>query len=106
MKIVLCERMLYNVGLGLLLALNYIVEGFLMYGVYLLIDSWIVTGQETLWWIFWVLFFMFIRLVATAEHLVKFDFHYYTIGRVIATIGYSIAWLIKKIPISVEVRDD
>jgi len=106
MKIILCEHKLYNVGLGLLLTLNYVIEGLLMYGAYLLINHWIVTGEETLFWIFGAFFLMFVRAGVTGDSPIKFSFHLYTIWRVIVTIGYSIAWSIKKIPLSIEVRDD
>ena len=101
---------IYYTLYGLLLALNYAVEGFLLFGLYWLINHWWTTGEEMFWWIVGNLFLLVVRMAlphadepSDDEYRDKmFNFHLLMIWRTILTIGYFIS----KIPLRFKVKND
>lgn len=105
MKIVIKENHLWLTGLGILMFLNYAFEVFLYYGVYYLINHWIVTGNETLFFIVGLFVLMFGRFMITMSEsgdmeelrTKLFNFHLLCLWGVIETIK-------SRIPLSIEIR--
>ena len=101
MKVTLHTNTFKKIGLGLLLTLNYAIEGLLLYTMILLI------GMFPIYWsgIPIIGIFLFFRLVVsdcTCEEfdgdIQKFNYHYYFIAE-------KLMWIKNKIPLSIEVKE-
>lgn len=101
MKVVIHTNVLRNIGLGLLLTINYMIEGFLLY---LLIES-IMMFPEYWGVIIFFVFLLLVRLGGThvicseiGSNSVKFNYHYYVIYELLKQVK-------KALNIDVEVKE-
>jgi len=101
---------IYYTLYGLLLSLNYAVEGFLLYGMYWLINHWLTTGEEMVGWIAGCIFLLFTRFMLSnadepddwTKRSKAFSFHLYITYRTVVTIIYFIS----KIPIRFVIKEE
>ena len=101
---------IYYTFYGLLLSLNYAVEGFLLFGLYWLINHWWTTGEEMVGWIVGNLVLLLARLLLTHadepwddEKRDKiFSFHWHVLWRTILTVRH----LLSKIPIRFVIKEE
>ena len=111
MNIIIHKSTLGRILTVFLMTINYMAEGALIYALYYLANSWYVSGQETILWMVGALFLMFIRFAVSYDEAHNgfkttklYSFHIFTVYRTLLTLGYMISELIKKIPLSFEIK--